>query len=216
MIQKHSYYSLNTAIPRSNISLADQKRISAHLRLLNRCGLSVLLLALAACATPQTGHKSDADNANAEARSKTETDFTDALTTPLSDFNLIRTEIMPILLAAAKAPYRSPDDKTCKGLEAEVNALDRSLGPDLDAAGAADEISLLEQGSNEVGNAAMGALRGAAEGLIPFRSWVRRLTGAEQHSKDVAAAVAAGIVRRAYLKGLGQAGGCPVPAAPRV
>ncbi len=174
------------------------------------------MFTLAACATTQTVHKTDAKAENGDARSKTESDFTNALTSPLTDFNLIRTEIKPILLAAAKAPYRSPVDKTCQGLEAEVNALDRSLGPDLDAAGTDDEISLLEQGSNEVGNAAMGALRGAAEGLIPFRSWVRRLTGAEEHSKEVAAAVAAGIVRRAYLKGLGQAGGCPTPAAPKL
>lgn len=38
---------------------------------------------------------------------------------------------------------------------------------------------------------------------------------AGQYSKDVAAAIAAGAVRRAFLKGVGQANGCEGAAAPR-
>jgi hypothetical protein len=49
---------------------------------------------------------------------------------------------------------------------------------------------------------------------VPFRGWVRKLSGAERYSKEVAAAIAAGTVRRAYLKGLGEAKGCAAPAAP--
>lgn len=51
--------------------------------------------------------------------------------------------------------------------------------------------------------------------MIPFRGWVRKLTGAERYSRKVSAAIAAGAIRRAYLKGLGQAAGCAAPAAPR-
>ena len=43
---------------------------------------------------------------------------------------------------------------------------------------------------------------------------VRVLDGAERHSKEVAAAIAAGSVRRAFLKGVGQTLGCEAPAAP--
>lgn len=50
--------------------------------------------------------------------------------------------------------------------------------------------------------------------MIPFRGWVRKLTGAERYSRKVSAAIAAGAIRRAYLKGLGQAAGCEAPAAP--
>ncbi|AZP10558.1 hypothetical protein [Undibacterium parvum] len=57
-------------------------------------------------------------------------------------------------------------------------------------------------------------MRSTVEGVIPFRSWIRRFSGADKHSKDVTAALAAGIVRRAFLKGLGQASGCLPPAAP--
>jgi hypothetical protein len=43
---------------------------------------------------------------------------------------------------------------------------------------------------------------------------VRKLTGAERHDSYVAAAITAGAVRRAYLKGLGESRGCSPPATP--
>ena len=46
------------------------------------------------------------------------------------------------------------------------------------------------------------------DGVIPLRSWVRKLSGAERHSKAVAAAIAAGTMRRPYLKGWARAAGC--------
>jgi len=61
---------------------------------------------------------------------------------------------------------------------------------------------------------AYGLMAGAAEGVIPFRGWVRKLTGAERHDKLVANAIGAGRVRRAYLKGLGEARGCNPPGTP--
>lgn len=138
-----------------------------------------------------------------------------AAVTPLNDLNLVRAEIPPTLVAAQKAPYGMPADSGCATLRGEVEALDAVLGSDLDTAPSAGNPGLVERGSAAVGSAATGALRGAAEGIIPFRGWVRKLSGAERYSRDVAAAIAAGTVRRAFLKGLGQAAGCPVPAAPR-
>ena len=67
---------------------------------------------------------------------------------------------------------------------------------------------------DRVGDAANDALMGAAQSVIPFRGWVRKLDGAERHSREVAAAIAAGSVRRAFLKGVGQTLGCAAPAAP--
>jgi hypothetical protein len=137
-----------------------------------------------------------------------------AVTSPLSDFNLIRTEISPELNAAMKGPYILPSDKSCDAIGAEITALDRIIGPDLDATTGSQVVSLFDQGQSELSNAAVGALRSTVEGVIPFRSWIRRFSGADKHSKDVTAALAAGIVRRAFLKGLGQASGCLPPAAP--
>lgn len=153
------------------------------------------LLALMACAKPETSGLSG------------------AAATPLSDLNLVRAKIPPVLLAAQKDPYGPPSDPSCGGLAAEVRQLDTALAPDLDAPPSADP-TLAERGRAEAGGAAVGAVRHTAEGLIPFRGWVRKLTGAERYSRLVGEAIAAGQIRRAYLKGLGQARGCPPPAAP--
>jgi hypothetical protein len=138
-----------------------------------------------------------------------------AVTTPLSDFNLVQAPIPAVLREAHKSPYASPADTGCEHLAQQVQALDEVLGTDLDEPPTATNPGLVERGSKEVGNAAAGALKSAAEGIVPFRGWVRKLSGAERYSKEVAAAIAAGTVRRAYLKGLGDARGCAVPAAPQ-
>jgi hypothetical protein len=168
--------------------------------------LSLLLLTLsfglAACASKTDGGTSGT------------TRVSDAATTPLSDLNVVRASIPPVLLEAQKGPYKPPAEPGCAALAAEVTPLEAVLGADLDVPPTAARPSLIERGSGAVGDAAVGALRGAAEGVIPFRGWVRKLSGAERYSREVAAAIAAGTVRRAYLKGLGQARGCTAPAAP--
>jgi hypothetical protein len=88
--------------------------------------------------------------------------------------------------------------------------LTEALGPDLDVILA----EVKQTGQQMVGDQVMGMAVGAAQDLIPLRSWVRRLSGAERHDRLVRAAITAGVVRRTYLKGLGQAGGCPAPASP--
>ncbi len=165
-------------------------------------------LLLAACST--TPATSDAPARPAAVSPK---NVTDAALSPLNDLNLVRADIPEVLQAAMHAPYAAPGDKSCPALTAAVEALDAVLGADLDAP--ATERSLIERSSDAAGGAAVGALRGAAEGVVPFRGWVRKLTGAERYSRQVAAAIAAGTARRAYLKGLGQAAGCKHPAAPR-
>ena len=42
------------------------------------------------------------------------------------------------------------------------------------------DSGLIERGSDAVENSAIGALQSTAEGIIPFRGWVRKLTGAER------------------------------------
>lgn len=86
--------------------------------------------------------------------------------------------------------------------------LDAVLAPDLDTEATKTKPGLVERGTTEAGDAAVGALRRTTESVLPFRSWIRKLTGAERRSKENAAAIAAGIVRRAFLKGLGAANGC--------
>ena len=157
-------------------------------------------VALAACSTPAPNSPPGSANT-----------VTQVATTPLSDLNLVRADIPPVLIAAQKAPYAVPAERGCEAQGKDIQALDAVLGADLDTHVTAANPSLVDRG----GDAASGALRGAAEGIVPFRGWVRKLSGAERYAKEVAAAIAAGTIRRAYLKGLGQAAGCAAPAAPR-
>jgi hypothetical protein len=132
----------------------------------------------------------------------------DAATTPLSDLNVVRADIPEVLKAAQQAPYGVPADASCAGLAAGIRALDEALGPDLDAPATGGSPGLLDRGED----AATGALQRTAEGVVPFRGWVRKLSGAERYARHVAAAITAGGVRRGFLKGQAAAKGCP--AAP--
>ena len=143
------------------------------------------------------------------ACSSTASTVGDAATTPLRDLNVVKTDVPPVLLKAQQAPYALPEDRRCEALRQAVKELNEVLGPDWDAP-PADPVSTAEKGQAEVGK----ALQRAAEGAVPFRGWVRKLSGAERHDSLVTAAITAGGVRRAYLKGLGEARGCPPPATP--
>ncbi len=131
-----------------------------------------------------------------------------AATAPLRDLNLVQVEMDEVLLKAKQYPYALPTDSDCESLNKMILELDAVLGPDLDTNASKTLPGLVERGTTEAGDAAVGALRRTTESVLPFRSWIRKLTGAESRSKENAAAIAAGIVRRAFLKGLGVANGC--------
>jgi len=141
----------------------------------------------------------------------------EAVTVPISDLNIIRSKIPPALLAAHDDPYETPEDLSCAALDEEISDLDHALGPNGEekyngatngeAANGKEtdpenKESLVDKGTEKAGDAAVDALRRTAEGLVPFREWVRKLSGAERHSQLVTDAVAAGLIRRAYLKGI--------------
>jgi hypothetical protein len=133
-----------------------------------------------------------------------------AATTPLSDLNVVRADIPDVLKAAVAAPYAVPADASCPGLGAAIRALDDVLGPDLDAPHGASNPGLLDRAED----AATGALQRTAEGVMPFRGWVRKLSGAERYARHVSAAITAGGVRRGFLRGLSAAKACPAVPAP--
>lgn len=138
-----------------------------------------------------------------------------AAITPLSDLNVVQEEIPAILLHAQEVgPYGVPSPATCEAVQKEINDLDGALGADLDNPKDGNKPSLLERGTDLAENTGVGMVRRTMEGFVPFRSWLRKLSGAEKHSKRVAGAIVAGGVRRAYLKGLRQGLGCPLPAVP--
>lgn len=134
----------------------------------------------------------------------------DAVAAPLEDLNLRRAKVPEALIDARYRPYGLAGMQTCQALAAEIARLDEALGPDVDSGLAADGSRVEEQAAD----AALGLVRDTATDFIPFRSWVRRLTGAHAHDLEVQRAYQAGISRRAFLKGVGHNRGCAAPAAP--
>ena len=142
-------------------------------------------------------------------------DWGDAVTAPLEDLNLKRTRIPQVLLDAMARPYDLAGLDRCETIASEVRKLDAVLGADLDEPPPpADQSTMSQKGGRMANNAAVGAVRGAARSIIPFRGLVRQMTGADRHAKEVDQAIQAGRVRRAYLKGVGMNKNCAPPAAP--
>lgn len=133
--------------------------------------------------------------------------------TPFNDLNITDTTIPPMLAAAREAPYAVPSSEACETVWDQVLALDIVLGPDLDAPAMVGDTGKLSWAASTAGDAATGALQRTVEGAIPFRGWLRKLSGAERAAKENALAIAAGTARRAFLKGVAVTRGCPRPAA---
>jgi hypothetical protein len=190
--------------------------------------LMLVVLSLGGCASSGDKQKAEEATANASSdykdkgytKSQAEVDagfdtrVGAAITSPLNDLNLTRAKIPEVLVNARKAPYTYPADASCVWFTTEIHGLNLVLGPDLDAAKIDDKGNIVEK---ELGNATVNALKSFTEGFVPFRSWVRRITGADSHAREVAAAGLAGIVRRSYLKGIATARACrlePIAGAP--
>lgn len=128
-----------------------------------------------------------------------------AATAPLDDLNLRRIETPEALIFARRAPYATEGLRRCTDIVAGISALDEALGPDVDQPQAA-------QGTGDMAaNAALDIVRDTATDFIPLRSWVRRLSGAEAHDREVQAAIRAGLVRRGFLKGIARQRQCTLP-----
>lgn len=161
--------------------------------------------------TPQP-QNTQAGDANWLAKQKNQTLGT-AATAPLDDFNLRQQAIPPILTAAALKPFDLQGLNTCASLSDAVVQLTDVLGDDIDASSEA-KASMGEKARDMADSTAIGTVRATTTGIIPFRGWVRKLSGAERHQKEVDAAITAGQERRAFLKGVGLQRNCAPPAAP--
>ncbi|MFI4936025.1 MAG: hypothetical protein ACHP7N_15510 [Caulobacterales bacterium] len=134
---------------------------------------------------------------------------------PARDFNIVRSKIPPVLRQAMADPYERPAPNTCQGIDAQVRILYDALGPDLDEPASTDHPGLMTRGGSAAKTGSLDAMRSAEQSYIPFDGFIRILSGAERHDRVVMAAIQAGSVRRAYLKGLGEARGCLPPGVPR-
>lgn len=123
---------------------------------------------------------------------------------PLKDLNIIKPEVDPHLEELMDNPYTMTNLKTCKQYKTAIARLDSILGPDVDSAAAQNQTKqspaefALETGASVAGS------------LIPLSGLIRKISGAEARQKYANAAVYAGGLRRAYVKGLAKARGCKI------
>lgn len=169
-----------------------------------RLALPLLLLAAAAPALAQT-------DPGTMQRHDT---FRDAATAPLEDLNLKQAAIPPVLQRAVADPYDMTGLTRCEPIAAEIGRLDAALGPDLDEAPPPDTRSRGKKVADATYGVGVAGVRDTTQDVLPFRGWIRKLTGAARHDKAVRKAIEAGAVRRGYLKGVGMRMNCAPPAAP--
>ena len=137
----------------------------------------------------------------------------DAALQPLEDLNLRQDAVPPVLIQALANPYSQNGMETCMAIALQVRHLNEALGPDQDEP-PRPRAGLSQQAVEALADAAVEAVRDETTDFIPLRDWVRRLSGAERHSRRVQAAIQAGRARRAFLKGVGMRQNCAPPAAP--
>ena len=129
----------------------------------------------------------------------------DVVATPLNDLNIRKNEIPPVLIAAREAPYSLTGLRGCRAIQSEVGQLNAALGDDIDIA---SEKTRDEKRGNAVG----GVAKSVISSFIPFGGVIREVSGAAANERQWQVALYAGASRRAFLKGYGQARGCPYPA----
>lgn len=143
--------------------------------------------------------------------------ISDAARSPFRDVGLIRPEIPP-LLRTLDYPYSTVTlAPGCSAVAYEIRQLDAILGPESFQPG--PDRNIWDKSGDFVEDQTIDAMRGTAEDLIPFRSWVRRLTGASSAEREALRAFANGQQRRTFLRGYGASLGCnnviPAPPPPR-
>lgn len=138
---------------------------------------------------------------------------TSATTIPLRDVGLVRPEI-PLALRNLQYPYSTVDLTDCAAVARAINTLDAALGPESYQPG--PNRNVWDMSGDFIEDQAIQAAEDTMEDLIPFRSWVRRLSGANRAERDAIRAVANGQQRRTFLRGYGASLGCPnvIPPPP--
>lgn len=121
---------------------------------------------------------------------------------PARDVGIEKTQVPPILVAAEENPYAAPSGKTCKALNGDMAALNKVLGPDFTIGREANE--------DRTSKIAEGVGKSLVNSLIPFRGVVREISGAAPAERRLRAAIAAGLARRGYLRGMASAKGCKI------
>jgi hypothetical protein len=122
-------------------------------------------------------------------------------TRPARDLNLMKDPIPPRLLRIMDAPYDIRGIDSCPALRNEVARMTAVIGPDVDSA----EVRR-KKGKKSASEFILDGVSSIS--FIPFSGLVRKISGAEAEQRRAQAAVLAGHIRRAYIKGILRARGC--------
>ena len=179
--------------------------------MIRRLALASLFAASTAVAqTPEAPAERQPDRG---AMQKQDT-FRDAAMAPLEDLNLKQLNIPDVLVRAVADPYDMAGLQRCEAIAGEIGKLDAALGADLDEAPPPDRRTRMQKVGSAVKGAGVSAVRNETQDALPFRGWIRRLSGAARHDRAVTEAIRNGGIRRGYLKGVGMQKNCAPPAAP--
>lgn len=119
---------------------------------------------------------------------------------PVRDVGVARTDIPPVLQAAAADPYSLKGIKSCRDVSNAFHALTDVIGPDYKVGATRKE--------NRVGKLAEAGGKTVVNSVIPFRGLVREVTGAAPAQRRLERAVTAGYARRGFLRGVHQTRKC--------
>ncbi|MEZ5995941.1 MAG: hypothetical protein R3C25_09305 [Hyphomonadaceae bacterium] len=167
-------------------------------RMLGKIAFAGLMaVSLAACSTGRTA--------------ETRRGVSGAASIPLRDVGLIRPEI-PLLLRNLQYPYSTATLSNCAAVSHEIGQLDAVLGPESYQPG--PNRNVWDRSGDFVEEQTIEAAESTAQDLVPFRSWIRRISGASRAERDALRAVANGQQRRTFLRGYGASLGCPAMIPP--
>lgn len=137
-----------------------------------------------------------------------------AAATPLRDVGLLRPDV-PEALKDLNYPYAPTEPRgDCAAVATEIAGMDALLGPE--SYQPDEESGIGTRATQAAGNYAVSTVADAAADVLPYRGWVRRLSGASKAERKAAAAYAMGEQRRTFLRGYAAGLGCAIelPAPP--
>ena len=164
--------------------------------------LGLVVLALAGCKSSMAGD------------GRGDGGIVQAAATPLRDVGLLRPDV-PEALKDLNYPYAfTAPSGDCSAVAAEIADMDALLGPESYQPDEATGIGT--RATQAAGNHAVSTVADAAADVLPYRGWVRRLSGASKAERKAAAAYAMGEQRRTFLRGYAAGLGCAIelPAPP--
>jgi hypothetical protein len=130
-------------------------------------------------------------------KKSTEQQAEDIAVQPAKDVGVVKTKTPPLLLEAANDVYTLKGLSGCSQIGAAYRELNGALGSDFVPGGIK-----ANKGKIRVNGDTVAGL------IVPFRGIVREVSGAAEAQRELAAAIAAGVARRGFLRGVYQGRRC--------